>query len=52
MIVETRFTGIAFDAIRIGMDMKTVIIPFATDASGRAIVTYAFAPVDGDQSDV
>ena len=50
MIVETRIVGVSFDAIRIGMDMETVIIPFATDASGRTVVTYAFAPVQKDAS--
>ncbi len=48
MIVETRIVDVAFDAIRIGMDMQTVIIPFATDASGRTVVTYAFAPVQDE----
>lgn len=52
VIVETRLTGIAFDAIRIGMEMETVIVPFATDVSGRTVVTYAFAPVNEDKSDV
>lgn len=48
VIVETRLTGIAFDAIRIGMDVETVLLPFATDAAGRAVLTYAFAPVRED----
>lgn len=52
VIVETRLTGIAFDAIRIGMEMQTVIQPFATDASGRTVVTYAFAPVQEEQQHV
>ncbi|WP_088182971.1 Zn-ribbon domain-containing OB-fold protein [Sphingobium sp. Z007] len=49
VIVETRIVGVAFDAIRIGMEMETVIIPFATDASGRTVVTYAFAPFGEDK---
>lgn len=52
VIVEARLTGIAFDAIRIGMEMQTVIQPFATDASGRTVLTYAFAPVQEDQQHV
>lgn len=44
VIVEARLTGIAFDALRIGMDMEMTLIPFATDARGDAILTYAFAP--------
>lgn len=50
VIVETPLTGIPFDAIRIGMEMETVIIPIATDAAGRTVVTYAFAPVDEDKA--
>ncbi len=45
VIVETRLTGVAFDAIRIGMEMELVIMPFATDATGQPVLTYAFAPV-------
>lgn len=48
IIVETRLTGVAFDAIKIGMEVETVIMPIATDTAGREIVTYAFAPVAED----
>ena len=30
---------------RISMEMELVIVPLATDADGREIVTFAFAPV-------
>lgn len=50
VIVETRLTGIAFDAIRIGMEVETVILPIATDAAGNSIVTYAFAPVGQEEA--
>ncbi|AUW58930.1 DNA-binding protein [Sphingobium sp. SCG-1] len=46
VIVEGPLTGVAFDAIRIGMEMRTVLQPLATDVNGRTIVTYAFAPVN------
>jgi uncharacterized OB-fold protein len=49
VIVETRIVGVAFDAISIGMEIQTVIIPFATDGAGRAVLTYAFAPVQEDK---
>ena len=45
VIVETRLTGIAFDAIRIGMEMQVVVITFATDIHGQDVTTYAFAPL-------
>jgi uncharacterized OB-fold protein len=51
LIVEGRLTGIAFDAIRIGIAVETVVIPFAADASGRAVLTYAFAPASEENVD-
>lgn len=52
VIAEGRLTGVAFDDIRIGMTMKTVVIPFRTDADGRTVVTYAFAPDDMEATHV
>lgn len=45
VIVEARLVNVAFDAIRIGMEVETVLLPFATDAAGHSLVTYAFQPV-------
>lgn len=39
--------AVAFDAIAIGMEVETVIVPHATDAQGRTVTSYAFAPVKG-----
>jgi uncharacterized OB-fold protein len=38
-------TGCDLDEIRIGMPVKLVVKPLYTDASGRAVLTYKFAPL-------
>lgn len=48
VIVEAPFTEVAFDELKIGMDMETVLIPLNHDAEGRMIRTFAFAPVGKD----
>lgn len=45
VIVESRLTVADPEQLEIGMAMELVIIPFATDAHGRQLVTFAFAPV-------
>lgn len=45
VIVEAPFTNVAFEDLKIGMDLETVLIPLNTDAQGRTIRTFAFAPV-------
>lgn len=45
VIVEAPFANVAFEDLRIGMEMETVIIPLNHDAQGRTIRTFAFAPV-------
>lgn len=52
VIVEARLVGIAFDAIRIGMEVETVIVPFATDAAGHDVLTYAFTPIARESAHV
>ncbi|MFA7440634.1 MAG: OB-fold domain-containing protein [Sphingomonadaceae bacterium] len=52
VIVETRLTGMDFDNIRIGDEVEMVVMPFTTDASGRDVLTYAFAPVQGENARV
>jgi uncharacterized OB-fold protein len=47
VIVETRLTNMAFDAIYIGMEVETVTVPVGTDAQGRTVIAYAFSPVAG-----
>lgn len=41
--VETRLVGAS--ALRIGMDMELVLVPFRTDDAGNEVVTFAFRPV-------
>jgi uncharacterized OB-fold protein len=43
--VEARLTEADPDALRIGMEMELVVIPFRTDADGNEVVTFAFRPV-------
>jgi len=45
VIVEGRLTVSDPAQIEIGMEMELVVVPFATDAEGREVLTYAFAPV-------
>jgi uncharacterized protein len=45
VIVESRLTVSDPEQIEIGMEMEMVVIPFAIDAEGREVLTYAFAPV-------
>ncbi|WP_242128951.1 OB-fold domain-containing protein [Sphingobium sp. Sx8-8] len=48
VIVETPLTAVAFEDLKIGMEMETVLILFNEDAEGRKIRTFAFAPVGKD----
>ena len=43
--VETRLTEADPAALRAGMEMQLVIVPFRTDDEGNEIVTFAFGPV-------
>ena len=43
LVLETRLTGVSFDDLRIGMELRLVPLPF-TLASGEERVTFAFAP--------
>ncbi|ATE66232.1 Zn-ribbon domain-containing OB-fold protein [Rhizorhabdus dicambivorans] len=47
VIVEGRLTEADFAALRIGERYRTVIVPFAEDADGTSILTYAFERVEG-----
>ena len=44
VIVESRLTVNDPAQLEIGMEMELVVIPFAIDAQGREVLTYAFAP--------
>jgi uncharacterized OB-fold protein len=41
--VETRLTQT--DALRIGMEMELVLVPFRSDEAGDEVVTFAFRPM-------
>lgn len=43
--VETRLTEATADALRPGMDMELVLVPFRIDEDGNEVVTFAFRPV-------
>ena len=44
--VEARLTEADPDALRTGMDMELVVVPFRTDDDGNEVVTFAFRPVN------
>jgi len=44
IIVETRLTDIAFDALRVGMPLELTLLPLAQDGDA-AVLTYAFRPI-------
>lgn len=41
-IVETRLANVAFDAIRIGMDLELIQLPF--ERAGEPVLIHAFQP--------
>jgi uncharacterized OB-fold protein len=43
--VETRITTADVDALRIGMEMELVVVPFRRTTEGEDVLTYAFRPV-------
>jgi uncharacterized OB-fold protein len=43
--VETRLTVADPEALRTGMEMELVVVPFRTDDDGNEVVTFAFRPV-------
>jgi uncharacterized OB-fold protein len=42
--VETRLTEADPDALKLGMEMELVVLPFRTDDDGNEVVTFAFRP--------
>jgi uncharacterized OB-fold protein len=43
--VEGILVDVTEDMLKIGMPMRTVVVPFRVDEAGEEIVTFAFAPV-------
>ena len=50
LLVQARFTEPDPDRLRIGQEMELRIIPYTTRPDGTEILTYAFAPAEGDPS--
>ena len=50
VIVEARLTVNDPAQLQIGMEMELVVVPFTTDAEGRQVLTYAFAPATSSQN--
>jgi uncharacterized OB-fold protein len=43
--VEAHLTTADPDALRTGMEMELVLVPFRTDDDGNEVMTFAFRPV-------
>lgn len=43
-IVEGRIEGVAPEDLMIGQPLELILTPFATDADGATVMTYAFRP--------
>lgn len=48
--VEARLTEASPDRLRIGMEMELVLVPLATDEDGGRVMTFAFQPVQDEES--
>jgi uncharacterized OB-fold protein len=44
LIVESRLTEVAFDALRVGLRMELTTTEFRTDPDGTVVLIYAFRP--------
>jgi uncharacterized OB-fold protein len=44
LIVESRLTEVAFDALRLGLPMELTTVPLCQEADGTVLLTYAFRP--------
>ena len=47
--VEGRLTVADPEVLQIGMLMELTVVPFRTDPDGTEVMTFAFAPVDGEE---
>jgi uncharacterized protein len=50
LLVQARFTEADPAKLRIGQEMELRIVPYTTRADGTEMLTFAFAPVEGEQS--
>ena len=44
--IEARIAGDINQELRIGMSMELTVVPFATDADGTEVLTFAFRPIE------
>jgi hypothetical protein len=44
--VEARLAVGVDEPLEIGQEMELTVVPFATDADGTEVLTYAFRPVE------
>jgi uncharacterized OB-fold protein len=48
LLIQARFTESDPDKLTIGQEMELRVVPYTTRADGTEILTYAFAPVEGN----
>lgn len=48
LMVQARFTESDPDKLTIGQEMELRVVPYTTRADGTEILTYAFAPAEGN----
>lgn len=49
VIVESRLVEVSFEALRIGLPLEMILVPFRTDEDGNTITTFAFRPTQKAQ---
>lgn len=49
LIVEGRLTDCTIDQLELGLPMELRLIPYTTRPDGTEVLTYAFAPVSGNE---
>ncbi|MGD1241429.1 MULTISPECIES: Zn-ribbon domain-containing OB-fold protein [Mycobacterium] len=51
LFVQSRFTVSDPSQLRIGQEMELRIVPYTTRSDGTEVLTFAFAPVEGNSND-
>jgi uncharacterized OB-fold protein len=49
LLVQARFTESDPDKLRIGQEMELTVVPYTTRPDGTEVLTFAFAPITGEQ---
>ncbi|GAB4998421.1 OB-fold domain-containing protein [Mycobacterium avium subsp. hominissuis] len=50
LLIQARFTEPDPAKLRIGQEMELRVVPYTVEPDGTAVLTFAFAPLQGDQS--